>query len=75
MKEDSLSNCLTIKLEGSSIKEFDPVPAINHWFHLKPRRPGTGGSEENKAQAAEANLIAMSEGNEETIDISEEENV
>ena len=75
MKEDSLSNCLTIKLEGSSIKEFDPVPAINHWFHLKPRRPGTGGSEENKAQAAEANLIAMLEGNEDTIDISEEENV
>ena len=50
MKEDALSNCLTVKLEGPSIQEFDPVPAIALWFNLKPhRRPGTGGSQENKA--------------------------
>ena len=32
------------------MQEFDPDPAINLWFNLKPhRRPGTGGSQENKA--------------------------
>ena len=50
MKEDVLSNCLKIKPEGPSIQEFDPAPAINLWFNLKPhRRPGIGGSQENKA--------------------------
>ena len=50
MKEDALSNCLTIKLEGPSIQEFAPAPTINLWFYLKPhRRPGTGGSQQNKA--------------------------
>ena len=29
MKEESLSNSLMIKLEGPSIKEFDPLPAID----------------------------------------------
>ena len=29
MKEDTLPNCLMIKLEGQSIQEFDPQPAIN----------------------------------------------
>ena len=36
LKEDSLSNCLTIKLEGTNIKESDPVPAINLWFNKVP---------------------------------------
>lgn len=49
MKEDVLSNCLTIKLESQSIKDFDPVPAIDYWFNLKPRRPGTSSSQENKS--------------------------
>ena len=50
MKEDALSNCLTIKLEGPNIQEFNPAPAINLWFNLKPhRRPGTDDSQENKA--------------------------
>ena len=29
MKEDMLSNCLMIKLEGQSIQEFDHQSAIN----------------------------------------------
>ena len=50
MKEDALSNYLTIKLEGPSMQECDPGPAINIWFNLKPhRRPQTGGSQETKA--------------------------
>ena len=28
--------------------KFDLVPAINYWLNLVPRRPGTGGSTENK---------------------------
>ena len=48
MSESTLSNSLAIKLEGPKIQHFDPVPAINYWFNLVPRRPGTGGSTENK---------------------------
>ena len=50
MKKDAPSNCLMIKLEEPSIQEFDPAAAINLWFNLKShRRPGTGGSQKNKA--------------------------
>ena len=48
MSESSLSNSLTIKLEGPKLDDFDPTPAIDYWFNLKPRRPGTTGSSENK---------------------------
>lgn len=48
MSESSLSNSLTIKLEGPKLEDFDPTPAIDYWFNLKPRRPGTTGSSENK---------------------------
>ena len=41
LKEAQLSNCLTIKLEGSSIKDFNPDKAINLWFQKASRRPGT----------------------------------
>ena len=60
MKEDRLSNCLMIKLEGQSIQEFDPQPAINPWFNLKPhRRPGTGGSQQNKAGNNKRNALLI----------------
>ena len=49
MTEDTLTNCLTIKLEGPPLEQFDPVPAIDHWFNLVPRRPRTSGSAENKS--------------------------
>ena len=60
MKEDTLSNCFMIKLEGQSIQEFDPQPAINLWFNLKPhRRPGTGGSQQNKADNNKRNALLI----------------
>ena len=49
LKEDSLSNCLTTKHEGTNITECDPVPAINLWFKKVPQSPRRGGSKENKA--------------------------
>ena len=58
MKENMLSNCLMIKLEGQSIQEFDPQPVINLWFNLKPhRRPGTGGLQQNKAANNKRNAL------------------
>ena len=60
MKEDTLSNCLMMKCEGQSIQEFDPQPAINLWFNLKPhRRPGTGGSQQNKAGNNKRNALLI----------------
>ena len=60
MKEDMLSNCLMIKLEGQSIQEFDPQPAINLWFNLKHHsRPGTGGSQQNKAGNNKRNALLI----------------
>ena len=53
MKEATLSDSLMIKLEGPNIKEFIPDAAINFWFNKCPRRPGTGGSQENKSTACE----------------------
>ena len=60
MKEDMLSNCLMIKFEGQSIQEFDPQPAISLQFNLKPhRRPGTGGSQQNKAENNKRNALLI----------------
>ena len=60
MKENMLSNCLMIKCEGQSIQEFDPQPAFNLWFNLKPhRRPGTGGSQQNKSGNNKRNALLI----------------
>ena len=37
MGEDTLTNSVTIKLEGPTIQTFDPLPAIELWFNLVPR--------------------------------------
>ena len=37
LKESTLSDCLMIKLQGESIKDFNPDKAINVWFE-KPDR-------------------------------------
>ena len=66
MKEESLSNSLMIKLEGPSIKEFDPLPAIELWFNKAHRRPGTSHSKENKVEAT------VSAADLEEIDVEEE---
>ena len=44
MTESILSDCLMIKLEGTSIKDFNPYPAISVWFQKIERWPGTSGS-------------------------------
>ena len=48
MTESTLSDCLMIKLEGTSIKDFNSDHAINVWFQKIERWPGTSGSQENK---------------------------
>ena len=54
MKEATLSNCLTIKLEGPSILAFNPEKAIDVSFQKAIRRPGTPGSQDNRSEASEA---------------------
>ena len=48
LTEGTLSDCLMIKSEGTSIKDFNPDPAISVWFQKIERWPGTSGSQENK---------------------------
>ena len=63
LKETQLSNCLMVKLEGPSIKEFHPDKAIDLWFQ-KATRPGTSASQENKVEAfqsANSNLATSEE--------------
>ena len=40
LKEDIVSDCLMIKLEGDSIKDFNPDASIQYWFDVVARRPG-----------------------------------
>ena len=40
MSEDTLTNSLTIKLEGPKIQDFDPVPAIELWFLTEGQEQG-----------------------------------
>ena len=53
-----MSTCLTIKLEGSSIKYFNPDKAINLWFQKASRRPGTSASVENRNEVSQAGDIS-----------------
>ena len=57
MKEEALSNCLTIKLEGPCIQDFDPLPAIDVWFNRAHHRPGTSKSKGNKLDATAAAMV------------------
>ena len=56
-KEEALSNCLTIKLEDSSVQDFDPLPAIDVWFNRAHCRPGTSKSKGNKLDATAAAMV------------------
>ena len=64
LKEAQFSTFLTIKLEGSSIKDFNPDKAINLWFQKASRRPGTSASVENRNEVsqAEPNIQVHNEG-------------
>ena len=44
LNESTLSDCLMIKLEGSSIDDFNLDAAINLWFEKTERRPGISKS-------------------------------
>ena len=48
LKESTLSDCLMIKLQGESIKDFNSDKAINVWFEKLDRRLGSSGSQENR---------------------------
>ena len=53
-----------VKLEGPSIKEFNPDKAIDLWLQKATRRPGTSASQENKVEAfqsANSNLATSEE--------------
>ena len=47
LKEDVLSDCLMINLEGESILNFNPDEAINYWFDVIAWRPGGSHAKEN----------------------------
>ena len=47
LKEDIVSDCLMIKLEGDSIKDFNPDASIQYWFDVIARRPGGSQTIEN----------------------------
>ena len=54
MTEKTLSKALMIKLEGPTIKDFNPDAAIDLCFNKHQRRSGTSGSKENKVDMDEA---------------------
>ena len=47
LKEDVLSDCLMINLEGESIQNFNPDEAISYWFDVIARRLGGSQAKEN----------------------------
>ena len=54
LKEDIVSDCLMIKLESDSIKDFNPDASIQYWFDVIARRPGGSQIMENIKHAKEA---------------------
>ena len=47
LNASTLSNCLILKLVGSSIDDFNPDAAINLWFEKTKRRSGINKSTQN----------------------------
>ena len=54
LKEDIVSDCLMIKLEGDSIKDFNPDAKIQCWFDVVVRRLDGSKTMENIKHAKEA---------------------
>ena len=61
MIEESISNSLTIKLEGLIIHNLDQLLAVNLWFNKVPIRPGTSGFKAKKADAMAASNMVISD--------------
>ena len=57
LKEDIVSDCLMIKLEGDSIKDFNPDASIQYWFDVIARRQGGSQTMENIKHAKEAATV------------------
>ena len=55
--EDIVSDCLMIKLEGDSIKDFNPDASIQYWFDVVARRLGGSQTMENIKYAKEAATV------------------
>lgn len=39
MSETVLRNNMYVRMNMPALENFDPLPAINHWFSLRDRRP------------------------------------
>ena len=75
LKEDIVSDCLMIKLEGDSIKDFNPDASIQYWFDVIARRPGGSQTIENIKHAKEAVTVIeaiISQEVEDEVDIFQE---
>ena len=57
LKEDIVSDCLMIKLEGDPIKDFNPDASIQYWFDVVARRLGGSQTMENIKHAKEAATV------------------
>ena len=57
MTEKTLCDCLMIRLEGESIKDFNPDAAKNNWFDVTIRRPG-GSQSKEKRQKKQVNILS-----------------
>ena len=54
LKENIVSDCLMIKLEGDFIKDFNPDASVQYWFDVIPRRLGSSQTMENIKYTKEA---------------------
>ena len=48
LSEQVLLNSILIKLHSPPTGQFNPTPAVKYWLELKPRRPASSRSIENK---------------------------
>ena len=68
LKEDIVSDCLMIKLEGDSIKDFNPDALIQYWFDVIARRLGASQTMENIKHAKEAATVTEASTSQEVED-------
>ena len=74
-KEDIVSDCLMIKLEGDSIKDFNPDASIQYWFDVIARRPGGSKAMKNIKHAKEAVTVIEASTSQEVKDEVERDGV
>ena len=64
LSAESLSDVMTIQLHSAKIPDFNPLPAVHHWFKsaARPRRPGIQDDPLMAAVAAESYTQEMEIG-------------